>query len=136
MTPNERDSVMARLLGIWPTPTMHDAPRMIWNEFLEPLDGVRALKALKTLQRTNARRPAQSEFWEAYLAEQGSGKLLSRPPCVVCEDGWVGFDTVQRCPNGCMPPSREEREERRKAEDRAWFAARALERKGSGEVRA
>lgn len=124
MTPDERDRFMVRLLSIWPTPTMSDATRVVWNEFLMSLAGPRSMKALDHLQKSSSRRPAQSDFWECYLAERGEARALAGPECFVCDDGWVSLprNTVAPCPNGCLPPTREEREERRLVIDREWFA--------------
>ena len=126
MTPDERDRFMARLLAIWPTPTMSDATRVVWNVFLMNLGGARSMKALDHLQRTSSRRPAQSDFYECYLAERSDGKALAGPECFVCDEGWVSMprNSVAPCPNGCLPPTREEREQRRLEDDRAWFAAK------------
>lgn len=122
MTPDERDRVMARLLAVWPSPAMGDATRIVWNEFLVTLSGPRSLRALDMLQRTSRHRPAQSDFWECYLAEgPDNTAALPRPECFVCEDGWVKARRgLARCPNGCLPPTAEERRQMQIEEERIW----------------
>lgn len=135
MTPEERDRVMAQLLAIWPNPTMGDATRIVWNDFITSLSAQRSMNALKTLQRTSRHRPAQSDFYECYAAEPSDSRALPRPECFVCEDGWVHVTGVTRsglgrCPNGCLPPTHDELHERRMAEERQWDIDNANRRAG------
>lgn len=149
MQPEERDRIMARLLGCWPKPPLADSQMLVWNEHVTKMAYEPAMAAILWLEKNVKYRPALSEFHEAYAAQRHvPARALDRGPCNVCEDGWVqvrcvicncgdeyhradtsvfptgrcpnGPGTAARCPNGCMPLSAAEREERVARQDDDW----------------
>lgn len=144
MKPEERDRIMLRIQATWPRPAIGDATAVVWAEHLTRLDYETTATAVGLLERSSARQPAISELHEAYGAAraQNPARAIAPSACVVCTDGWVEVAcmvptcalegcTVARCPNGCMPPTRDEQEARRLAEDREWNAQRQMEREAS-----
>lgn len=149
MSPEERDRVMARLMGCWPKPPLADSQMLVWNEHLGAMAFPPAIAALNWLERNVKYRPALSEFHEAYAAQHHTPeRALDRGACNICDDGWVqvrcvicncgdrfhqadtsvfptgrcpfGPGTSARCPNSCMPLSASEREARVAVQDAQW----------------
>lgn len=143
MMTQDAGKVIGRLTACFPRPPMDTAQAAIWLEHLEPKVYETAVAACKILERTAKRLPSLAEFLEAYDAARHTAgeRSLPKPICAICDDGFVAVrcrdcncdvqfvetrrcphfrDTVTRCPNGCMPAAKEEREARRMAdEDRA-----------------
>lgn len=130
MTPEERDKLIFRMQAAWER-AIPDTMLSLWSEKLAPLKADRANAALERMIDTSARRPAWSDFKEAYDAQRHlGGPALLPPDCGICDDGWVdvtpeedkrGFvGTVMPCPNGCKPMSHDERVEHNRREDDRW----------------
>jgi hypothetical protein len=54
------------------------------------------------------RYPSLPAFLEVIRAHSPQ-RVIDTPRCGICEDGWIfedddGPGTVQKCPNGCLPP--------------------------------
>lgn len=124
MNPHERDEFLARMTAVWPGGRALSVPTLaIWHEHLERSDAETARIALGILERTKTRQPSLADYHEAYTEARPLVKRRSLPAplCGICEDGFVFVEapgrgeqgTVSRCPNGCKPPTSEQRQARR-----------------------
>lgn len=136
MRTEDAGKVIARVGACWPRPPMDAAHIGVWVEHLEKRELDVALAACRMLERTEKHRPSVAEFLEAYDAARHStpNRLLGKPDCGICEDGWVDMPCecgsgspmhcVKPCPNGCVPMGGEERRARGDRADRDFAEAR------------
>lgn len=159
MTPDERDRIMARLVATWPTPPMAESQAVVWNEHLDPMVFGAALRALSYLEKNSRRRPAISDFHEAYAAQpraHGTNEVMP-PVCAVCEDGFIivrcegcncfarftddgrcpakSTQNLARCPSGCKPMTLDQRTARDRREEQQYQQARKRERDADLDLR-
>lgn len=132
MKTEDAGKVLARITSAFPRPPMDPAQAGVWIEHLEPKVYETAQAACRIAEKSHRHRPSISEFLECYdeARHASGGKMLPRATCGACEDGWIvvrcsrcencpefpttrqcpltSTNTVVRCPNGCLPPSRDE----------------------------
>lgn len=140
MNGDEIGKVIARLTACFPRPPMDPPTIGVWADHLAPKVFETSVAACRILERTHKRLPALADFLEAYdeARHTAGGKVLGKPVCGICDDGFVFVrcracdcgpafestrrcpryrDTVAKCPNGCVPADKDEREARRMAEE-------------------